>query len=44
MGLINNQLELDDLIYTKHLEDNMLLNDNEKRVLKKKKKKYYYVH
>jgi ABC-type nitrate/sulfonate/bicarbonate transport system substrate-binding protein/signal transduction histidine kinase len=37
MGLINNQLELDDLIYTKHLEDNMLLNDNEKEYLKKKK-------
>ena len=37
MGLINNQLELDDLIYTKHLENNMLLNDNEKGYLTKKK-------
>jgi ABC-type nitrate/sulfonate/bicarbonate transport system substrate-binding protein/signal transduction histidine kinase len=37
MGLINNSLELDDLIYTKHLENNMLLNDNEKEYLKKKK-------
>ncbi len=37
MGLINNPVDLNDLIYTKHLENNILLDDEEKDYLKKKK-------
>ena len=37
MGLINNPVDLNDLIYTKHLENNILLDDQEKDYLKKKK-------
>ncbi len=37
MGLINNPVDLNDLIYTKHLENNILLDDDEKDYLKNKK-------
>ena len=37
MGLINNPVDLNDLIYTKHLENNILLDDEEKEYLKNKK-------
>ena len=36
MGLINNKIDINDLIYTKHLEDNLLLLEEEKSFLKKK--------
>ncbi len=36
MGLINNKIDLNDLIYTKHLENNILLSENEKDYLNKK--------
>ena len=38
MGLIKENLNSEDLIYTKHLEDNFLLNDKEKLYLQNKKK------
>ncbi len=37
MGLIKENLNSEDFIYTKHLEDNFLLNDKEKNYLEKKK-------
>ena len=37
MGLIKENLNSEDIIYTKHLEDNFLLNDKEKNYLEKKK-------
>jgi signal transduction histidine kinase len=37
MGLIKENLNSEDLIYTKHLEDNFLLNDKEKLYLQNKK-------
>jgi signal transduction histidine kinase/ABC-type nitrate/sulfonate/bicarbonate transport system substrate-binding protein len=38
MGLLNNKIDVDDLIYTKHLENNLFLTNEEKRYLKKKTK------
>jgi len=38
MGLLNNKIDVDDLIYTKHLENNLFLTNEEKRYLKKKAK------
>jgi len=38
MGLLNNKIDVDDLIYTKHLENNIFLTNEEKRYLKKKAK------
>ena len=37
MGLIKDNLNSENFIYTKHLEDNFLLNDKEKNYLEKKK-------
>ena len=37
MGLIKEKLNSEDFIYTKHLEDNFLLNDKENEYLEKKK-------
>ena len=37
MGLIKENLNSEDIIYTKHLEDNFLLNDKEKNYLENKK-------
>ena len=37
MGLIQNEINSQDIIYTKHLEDNFLLNEDEKIYLKNKK-------
>ena len=37
MGLIRNNLNSEDFIYTKHLENNFLLNDDEKKYLENKK-------
>ena len=37
MGLIKENLNSEDFIYTKHLEDNFLLNDKEKNYLENKK-------
>lgn len=38
IGLIKNDINLEDLIYTKHLENNIFLNEEEENYLKKKKK------
>ncbi|WP_050989839.1 ABC transporter substrate-binding protein [Arcobacter sp. L] len=38
MGLLNNKIDVDDLIYAKHLENNIFLTNEEKRYLKKKAK------
>ena len=35
MGLVNTKVDLNDLLYTKHLENNILLDDEEKKYLKK---------
>lgn len=37
MGLIEHDINVDDLIYTKHLENNFLLNEKEKNYLENKK-------
>ena len=37
MGLIKDEINVKDIIYTKHLEDNMLLNEAEKTYLENKK-------
>jgi len=37
MGLLNNDINIDELIYTSHLPNNISLNDKEKEYLQKKK-------
>lgn len=36
MGLIKNEIKVEDIIYTRHLVDNFLLNPEEKSYLEKK--------
>lgn len=38
MGLIKNHIDIDDLIYTEHLDNNIYLSNEEKKYLKEKKK------
>ena len=38
MGLIHHEMNVDDLIYTKHLENTLILTEKERTYLKKKGK------
>ena len=42
MGLIKNEINSEDFIYTKHLKDNFLLTQKEKTYLEKKKDGLYF--